>query len=85
MFVDVEMDTFNMDVAQVESSITQRTKAILPVHLYGQPVDMDPLLDIARRHGLFVVENAAHAHGSPTILLLDPPPSKCAKEIVGGK
>jgi len=64
VFVDVEVDTFNMDVSQVEDKITPRTKAILPVHLYGQPVDMDPLLEIAQRHGLFVIEDAAHAHGS---------------------
>lgn len=63
VFVDVEMDTFNLDVSLVESAITERTKAILPVHLYGQPVDMDSLMEIARQHDLFVIEDAAHAHG----------------------
>jgi dTDP-4-amino-4,6-dideoxygalactose transaminase len=64
VFVDVDPHTFNIDVAQIEARITPRTKAILPVHLYGQTVDMDPLLDIARRHKLWVVEDAAHAHGA---------------------
>ena len=53
-----------MDVTQVESAITERTKAIMPVHLYGQVVDMDPLLSIARRRGLVVIEDAAQAHGA---------------------
>jgi len=53
-----------MDVSQVEAKITPRTKAILPVHLYGQTVDMDPLLDIASRHGLRVIEDACQAHGA---------------------
>ncbi|MFB0537858.1 MAG: DegT/DnrJ/EryC1/StrS family aminotransferase [Anaerolineae bacterium] len=64
VFVDVEPDTYNMDISQVEAKITSRTKAILPVHLYGQCVDMDPLNEIAERHGLWVVEDAAHAHGA---------------------
>ena len=64
VFVDVRPDTFCMDVTQVESAITPRTKAILPVHLFGQCVDMKPLLDIARRHGLFVVEDACQAIGA---------------------
>ncbi|MBI4320014.1 MAG: DegT/DnrJ/EryC1/StrS family aminotransferase [Chloroflexi bacterium] len=64
VLVDVEADTCNMDVAQVEKKINRRTKAILPVHLYGQPVDMDPLLDVARRHDLRVVEDACQAHGA---------------------
>jgi len=64
VFVDVEPDTYNMDISQVEAKITPRTKAILPVHLYGQCVDMDPLNEIAERHGLWVVEDAAHAHGA---------------------
>jgi dTDP-4-amino-4,6-dideoxygalactose transaminase len=64
VFVDVDPVTFNMDVARIEAKITPRTKAILPVHLYGQCVDMDPLLEIARQHNLRVVEDAAHAHGA---------------------
>ena len=63
VFVDVEADTLNMDVSQVEAAITDRTKAILPVHLHGQPADLDPILDIARRHNLVVIEDAAQAHG----------------------
>src|SRR5439155_24380825 len=64
VFVDIDPATFTMDVAQVERAITPRTKAILPVHLYGQPADMDPILDIARKHGLVVIEDAAQAHGA---------------------
>jgi len=62
--VDSESETFNMDVSQIESKITPKTKAIMPVHLYGHPVDMDPLLEIAHRYGLYVVEDAAEAHGA---------------------
>lgn len=64
VFVDSEPATWNMDPAQVESKINQRTKGIIVVHLYGHPVDMDPIMAIARRHGLFVVEDAAEAHGA---------------------
>lgn len=64
VFVDIEPDTYLMDVAQVEAKITPHTKAILPVHLYGQTVDMDPLRDIASRHGLKVIEDACQAHGA---------------------
>ena len=64
VFVDIEPDTLNMDPALVEAAITARTKAIVPVHLYGHPADMDPILEIARRHGLVVVEDAAQAHGA---------------------
>ncbi len=64
VFVDVEPTSFNMDVSQIEAAITPRTKAILPVHLYGQPTDMDPILEIGRRHGLVVIEDAAQAHGA---------------------
>ncbi len=64
VFVDVTPDALTMDPAQVEAAITPRTRAILPVHLYGQPADLDPLLAIARRHGLKVVEDACQAHGS---------------------
>jgi dTDP-4-amino-4,6-dideoxygalactose transaminase len=64
VFVDILPDTCLMDVSQVEAKITPQTKAILPVHLYGQTVDMDPLMEIAARHGLRVVEDACQAHGA---------------------
>jgi dTDP-4-amino-4,6-dideoxygalactose transaminase len=64
VFVDIDPVTCLMDVSQVEAKITSKTKAILPVHLYGQTVDMDPLLEIAARHGLKVVEDACQAHGA---------------------
>lgn len=63
-FVDIEPATFNLDPARVEEAITPRTRAIVPVHLYGHPADMDPLLEIARRRGLWLVEDAAQAHGA---------------------
>ena len=64
VFVDIDPATYLMDVSQVEARITPKTKAILPVHLYGQTVDMDPLLEIAKRHNLKVVEDACQAHGA---------------------
>jgi dTDP-4-amino-4,6-dideoxygalactose transaminase len=64
VFVDIDPVTCLMDVAQIESKITPHTKALLPVHLYGQPVDMEPLLQIARSHGLKVIEDACQAHGA---------------------
>jgi perosamine synthetase len=62
--VDVERDTWVMDPTDIESRITERTKAIMAVHLFGHPVDMDPVLEIARRHGLAVIEDCAEAHGA---------------------
>jgi dTDP-4-amino-4,6-dideoxygalactose transaminase len=64
VFVDIDPRSFNMDVSALEAAITPRTKAIIPVHLYGQPADMDPILQVARRHGLIVIEDAAQAHGA---------------------
>lgn len=62
-FVDVDPETFNLDPAKIEEKITARTRAIIPVHLYGQCCDMDAILDIARRHGVAVVEDACHTVG----------------------
>src|SRR5207249_1447078 len=59
VFVDLDPTTYSMDVAQVEAPITPRTKAILPVHLYGQPADLGPLLEIARKHDIPLIEDAA--------------------------
>jgi dTDP-4-amino-4,6-dideoxygalactose transaminase len=64
VYVDIDPRTFNMNVRQIEAAITERTRAILPVHLYGQPADLDPILDIACRHKLAVIEDAAQAHGA---------------------
>jgi dTDP-4-amino-4,6-dideoxygalactose transaminase len=64
VFVDIQADSYNMDVKQIEAAITARTKAILPIHLYGQSADMDPILEIARRRNLLVIEDAAQAHGA---------------------
>jgi len=62
--VDSELDTWNLDVSKVEPLISKKTKAIMAVHTYGHPVDMGPLLDIARQNDLYVVEDAAEAHGA---------------------
>ena len=62
VFVDVNPETFTIDPAQIEARITERTKAIMPVHLYGLSADMDPIMAIAERHGLVVIEDAAQAH-----------------------
>jgi len=64
VLVDIDPRSFTMDPAAIEAAITPRTKAILPVHLYGQPADMDPIMKVARRHGLVVIEDAAQAHGA---------------------
>jgi perosamine synthetase len=64
VFVDSEQRTWNMDIGQIEAKITERTKAIIVVHTYGHPVDMDSVLAIAARHNLYVVEDAAEAHGA---------------------
>jgi dTDP-4-amino-4,6-dideoxygalactose transaminase len=64
VLVDIDPHSFNMNADAVDAAITARTKAVLPVHLYGQTADMDPILDVARRHGLAVIEDAAQAHGA---------------------
>ncbi len=64
VFAEIDKETWNIDPAAVEQKITPRTKGIIAVHLYGHPADMDPIMTIARRHGLFVVEDAAEAHGA---------------------
>ena len=64
VFVDIDERTYTMDPAEIQAAITDKTKAIIPVHLFGQPADMDPILEIARAHNLFVIEDAAQAHGA---------------------
>lgn len=64
VFVDVDPSTYLMDVSLIEAKITPRTKALIPVHLYGQTVNMDPLLELAKQHGLRVIEDACQAHGA---------------------
>ena len=64
VFVDVDPETYTMDWRQLEQVLTSRTRAIIPVHLYGHPVDMQPVLDIAYLHGLRVIEDASQAHGA---------------------
>jgi perosamine synthetase len=64
VLVDAEPETWNMDVEKIEEKITDRTKAIMPVHIYGHPCDMDPIMKLAREYDLYVVEDAAEAHGA---------------------
>src|SRR5262245_5148554 len=64
VFVDIDPVSLTLDASQLEAAITPKTKAILPVHIYGQPADMDPILAIARRHNLTVIEDACQAHAA---------------------
>lgn len=64
VFVDVDRKTWNIDVEKIEEKITSRTRAIMPVHIFGNPCDMDPIIDIANRYGLFIIEDSAEAHGA---------------------
>lgn len=64
VFVDVEEDSFLMDTRKIEAAITSRAKCVMPVHLFGQPVDMDPVVDIAKRHNLKIIEDCAQAAGA---------------------
>jgi dTDP-4-amino-4,6-dideoxygalactose transaminase len=64
VLVDIASDSYTLDPSRLEAAITPRTKAIIPVHLYGQPADLDPILEIARTHGLRVIEDCAQAHGA---------------------
>ncbi len=64
MFVDVRLDTFNIDPSKIEEKITSRTKAIMPVHIFGQSADMDEIMNIAKKHSLYVIEDACQAIGA---------------------
>jgi dTDP-4-amino-4,6-dideoxygalactose transaminase len=64
VFVEPDIRTFNIDPAKIETAVTEKTKAIMPVHLYGQSCDMDPIMAVARKYGLYVVEDCAQAHGA---------------------
>jgi len=64
VLVDINPDDYNLDASLIEKAITKRTKAIIPVHLFGQPADMDPIMEIAREHNLRIIEDACQAHGA---------------------
>ncbi len=64
VLVDVDPETFTLDLEKLEAAVTSKTKAIMPVHLFGHPEDMDPIMDLANRHGLYVVEDACQSHGA---------------------
>ena len=64
IFVEPDIYTFNIDPLKIEDALTNKTKAIMPVHLYGQPCNMDPIMDIAKKYNLYVVEDCAQAHGA---------------------
>lgn len=64
IFVEPDINTFNIDPSRIESALTEKTKAIIPVHLYGQPCDMDSIMSIAEKYGLYVIEDCAQAHGA---------------------
>jgi dTDP-4-amino-4,6-dideoxygalactose transaminase len=64
IFVDIDPKTYTIDISKIEEKITKKTKAIIPVHLYGQPADMDPIMRLAKEHNLKVIEDAAQAHGA---------------------
>lgn len=64
VFVDVDLETYTIDIAQIEKKISPKTRAIIPVHLYGHPADMEPIMEIAEKHNLFVIEDACQAHGA---------------------
>jgi dTDP-4-amino-4,6-dideoxygalactose transaminase len=64
VFADIDERTYNLDPAAVEASLTGKTRAVIPVHLYGQPADLDPIVAMARKHGVAVIEDAAQAHGA---------------------
>ncbi|MFA5779081.1 MAG: DegT/DnrJ/EryC1/StrS family aminotransferase [Elusimicrobiota bacterium] len=64
VFVDIESDYYTINTSKIEKAITKHTKAIIPVHIYGQPVDMDKIIDIAKKHKLFVIEDCAQSHGA---------------------
>lgn len=63
IFADIDTDTYNIDPVRIEEAITERTKAIIPVHFSGQSADMDRIMEIAKKHNLYVIEDSAHAHG----------------------
>jgi dTDP-4-amino-4,6-dideoxygalactose transaminase len=64
VFVDIDPLTYNISIPEIEKAISRQTKAIIPVHLYGQPADMDPILEIAQQHNLVIIEDACQAHGA---------------------